>query len=505
MLFHRRGFHCALLLLAMFGALIVTGCPGSNYLKTADPREVGEEGAVGGSVYSLSMANTGSTTQVYYDHPHGATVTLTRVDIATGAGLAQSYQANTNVAGGFQFSRIPRGLYRLDVTATSAETNEVITGAIERIEVKGGIPSLMNNVLLGDPTKMLTFTGKVTEASRPAVNAIVTLSVQALPVGETNPDLEIAVIVTTRTNSRGEYHLRVPHHASSYWLTAHSDTSQLSDEHEVRNVSGNSYTKDFDLLNATNPILPKLALDLFSATLPAPSATASNQALVSRMAVARMEDAPEKLLKHLTQRSATTRVTRAAGDMGSVENDVWCYWDEINPDAFVYYVRGYHFYRSPNPKDTFIKIGTVYDPFQTVFIDNDPALDGVAGVYYTARAYGPNNRLSDPAPAAFAQPLPPINGQSSNLITVDTKQVARLSWNPVPGAQSYTVLVFASLPTYNTLPERDLYRTLTGSETTALINRPGTFYWAINAYNHRDPNLATAAAFSEYQRIDIPF
>ena len=483
---------------------LLTGCPGGSFLRTVDPRENGDFSSLSGSLYSLSMTNTGNTDHVVYDHPNGAEVKLIHIDANTGVDLAEQYVAASNVAGGFQFVRIPRGFYRLTAWAVSGETRDIISGDISRIEVKGGIPSLMNNVLLGDPTKQLNFTGIITESGKIAANAIVSLSVQALPRGETNIDNEIAVIMITHTDSAGRYHFRVPNFASSYWLTAHSDTSQLSDEVEIRNVTGDTYTKNIDLIPATNPVLPTLGIDFFSSTLPAATAAASTTALISRVAIAQLHRAPEKLLQRLTQRSAITRASSTAAT-GSIENDVWCFWDVLNPDEFVYYVRGYHFYRGTDPKGTLTKIGSVYDPFQTVFIDNDPALTALTDYYYTARAYAANNKLSDPAPAVLVKPLPAISAFTSSNVIIDGRPNARLTWNAVPGAQSYTLLVYDAIPTFNTAPRSELSRQLTGTETSALISAAGTYYCSINAYNNRDTNLATAAAFSDFQRIEVPF
>lgn len=492
-----------LLFVGLLGTILISGCPGNSFLKTVNPKENGDFSSLSGSLYSLSMTNTGKTDYVVYDHPNGAEVTLIHIDALTGADLTERYTVASNVAGGFQFVRIPKGFYRLAARAVSGETGFLITGGISRIEVKGGIPSLMNNILLGDTTKQLTFTGIITESGKPANNAIVSLSVQALPRGETNVDNETAVIVIARTNAAGAYQLRVPNFASSYWLTAHSDTSQLSDEFEIRDVPGDTYQKNIDLIPAQSPVLPTLGIDFFSASLPTATLTASNTALISRIAIAKLNKAPEKMLQHLSKRSTLTRASSRA-EIGSIENDVWCYWDVLNPDEFVYYVRGYHFYRGSDPKGIFTKIGTVYDPFQTVFIDNDPALSSLSDYYYTARAYAANNKLSDPAPAVLVKPLLPISGFSYSNVSLDGRLQANVSWDAVAGAQSYTLLVYDAIPTFNTTPRIDLTRQLASNETSVIIGTPGIYYCSINAYNNRDTNFATAAAYSNYLRIEVP-
>ena len=500
-------------------SLVLAGCGGSSKTQMTLTNPVANPslpGSFSGSVFSLSPARAGGSSAVI-DYPVGATVTLTAL---SGGYSATAY---TNVAGGYQFANVPAGSYRVAVVAKSAESSTALTGSLANVIVQGGIPTLMVNVLVGDPTLQVTFTGKVqNQDGSSAIGAVVSLSVQAQPYypqGTSSSANPVAVILPTYTAANGSYTITVPSGAMDYLLCAHSATSQVTPDagYSTAPVTGSTttiipagtttVTCNFTLITAVNPILPTLYMDVSSTTLPAATASGSSQALISELAVAHARAyAPAKM--RVLQQRLTRCLARAANTpIGSVENDVIA--GQNSAPGSENYVRGYDFYRGTTQGGTFVKLGTTTDPWAYVFIDNDPTLTTATSIYYTADCYAANGMVSNPAASIQARPLPVITNAGAQNATGQplTGQTvsgtsATLSWSPVPGALAYAIIVFQESPTFNTIPDRFTNVNL-GNGTSCVINLPGTYWWAVAAYNNTTPEYATASSYTAYNEVMI--
>lgn len=487
-------------LVAMLTALLfLAGCGGGEKsLTLLEPKEGSGDGSVSGTVFSL--------VEKKIDYPYGATVTLTRIDDSGNpvSGFTPLVTHST-ISGTYQFPGVPKGRYQLHATITSSvNANLTLSNTISGIEVRAALPTMMANILIGDPTKLVAFTGKVTESGQAPTGGIVSIEVDAQPADQSLSS--VAVILSTATASDGSYAFTVPNDAIAYILAAHSDTSAISESPRIiPPLTEASRQVNFTLTTITKPITTNQILYVVSSTLPAPTETASMQALTTRLAVARSLNAsPARIaqLEKLASGRAQVQTRTVNAPTGIVENDLT--WDA----EYLPYddVRGYNLYRSSSQDGSYTHIGSVNDPYQTVFSDTDPSLQLNGVMYYTVTSYAAHGVTSKPCTPQAAKPLPQITVH--DIPDVVTGGRATLQWDPVPGAKGYILLVFNAPPTFNSYPNVDQTRYgLRETDTSMTITSPGTYWWGVSAYNTpTDGNkamLATAISYTTYRKLVV--
>jgi hypothetical protein len=245
---------------------------------------------------------------------------------------------------------------------------------------------------------------------------------------------------------------------------------------------------------------PTLSMDIVCSTLPAPTALASEEAMITRLAVARKFRSPRGLIERLENQARQVRATRTTAT-GMIENDLyWQTFDDVST------LHGFHVYRGQQSTGDFLYMGSAQDPLQWYFFDNDPALPLDAARFYTVLSYGPGGLVSQPAkPVVLALPLPQItvNGPADGT-TLPAAGNAQFSWQAVPNANSYVLTIYPTKPTYNTA----LYfeQVYAAGQTTASVwlNSGSEFWWSVSAYNNAEPNYATAISYSAYRKITVP-
>jgi hypothetical protein len=189
---------------------------------------------------------------------------------------------------------------------------------------------------------------------------------------------------------------------------------------------------------------------------------------------------------------------------GIVENDLM--WPGLT-SAVGTAVLGFNVYRAATLDGSYALIGSAGDPYWNTFSDNDPALT-LAPVYYTVTSYGANGTTSAPRGKIEAVPMPMISGTSmsapvKNNDTNDTSSVT-VQWSPETGAQDYIVLLYNQEPTVNATPYAPAPHdnlTLTSFQFPQLP--PGTYWWAVSAYNSSSAVYATAASYSAFQEFTV--
>ncbi len=450
-------------------------------------------GSIGGTLFTLALG--GATPAGIIDQANNAVVTLTGMPTAGG-----SFSASTRstIRGGYQFADVPAGIY--DLTATVG----TLTGELRGVRVRGNLPTLMTNLLMSDPAQRATLSGTVTQGGLPAAEAIISVDVTAYTTEYLNGNQQdrVSVILSLTTDAAGHYTFNLPSNGLSYYLAAHSATSMVSESQEIRVLRpGDARTVDLMLVAAESPVFSRLLPDVVSATLPAPTALASERAMITRLAIARALHAPRERLTRLEQLSATRRATRAGRAVtGIVENDL--YWTVLQSDIGV---RGFNVYRSSEGVDgPFTRIGSTYDPYQMLFFDNDPVLQVNHPMAYMVTSYAANAQESSPTTPIYASPLPPVAITAPDDGAHLPVHAATIRWDDVPGARSYLVLKFATEPSYNTLPIGTLVTHLAGDTSEMLTGlAPGDYWYSISAYDADDPNYATAAAYSAYRKITL--
>jgi len=507
MRFAFRGIWLALALPGLFLFLFAAGCGGGgNSLSLTDPVESGAMSSLGGTIYTLVNGKM--------DLPSHVTVTLTPVGTPPTGTWPQT--TVSNVTGSYQFGSIPKGTYNLSATATSSTLPGItISGSLQNVVVQGGIPSLNNNLLLGDPAKAVTFTGYITQDGNKVKGATVVIEVAAAAFSGLGSSNQRAAYVTATTDDVGDYAITVPDdNALHYVISAHTATSALNEtDFIVPPLKSDSLDKTINnlaLVTSTTAVATVPTMMLTSVSLPEASALGMTAAAINRLAVARLVHAPASRIAQF-QKIAQGRLatTRANTPIGIVENDLT--WEDAQQSLDV---QGYYVYRGGSASGKFVKLGMLPDPFDNVFIDNDPQLQLGQAVYYTVTSYAANNVVSTPATAQKAQPLTPLtNVQSTTLdgqATVSANTSIKLSWDPVPGAVSYFVLLYTTQPSFNT--STDLAsKTLTSSEHSCVLTYPGVagppvhYWWAIAAYDTEASQawLASAATYSSFHEFTL--
>lgn len=512
-------------LLGVLALVALAGCgggtttpftPTSNDLK--NPVENPSlPGSIGGTVYTLANYTVNGTDKIVIDTANLAAVTLIAID---GSGndvpswTPRTTTSNTN--GGYQFADVPKGVYRLEATVNGhADPSVQLSGSIPNVEVKGGLPTLMANLLLGDATKTLTFTGTVRQNGQ-IVSANsdtwVTIAIDAPLFSQLTSSG--SVILAAKVGGDGTYSFTVPDGGTQYILTAHSATSQLTPLD-----SGTVFTPpivspkqvDLVLTNAVNPTVFPYIMDVIASTLPEPTPAASMEAAITRVAVAQLGGASDARIAQL-KKLGTTRSqaqTRAASLPGSVENDlIWFTNADTSADDFTL---GYRVYRAASNKGPYTLIGTNNDQWLNVFADNDPALQIATPVWYTMTSFAAGTVASKPAQPVQSKPLPVINVTGPSDGAVISGGSAKLMWDLVPGAKGYIVIVYDNNPpTFNAVSDTNQNTDGMGANVDhAYITHPGTYWWSVSAYDIANPTFSTAyneshaVSYSAYHKVVI--
>lgn len=497
----------ALLGLALALLMLVAGCGGGGGTKTpgsptlVNPVEDGtKNGSIGGTVFTLAAASAADPTGIV-DQAYNAEITITNLP-GTPAFTATT---RSTVRGGFTFPVVPPGYYRLQAEVANPRDPDIkLTGEIARVHVRGNIPTLMANVVLCDADNDAEVTGTVKLNGTAVEGATVTLYIIAhnLQYLEGDTTTYVPVVVATDTDNTGTYHLNVPLGASEYNVAAHSNASRLANQLLTPPAPGSTTTLNLVLSPAISPVFLDWAMDIVSVTLPQATPSASQQALITRLAVARALNAPPQRLAHLeklrTLRGSGT--TRAVG--GFIENDL--YWYSLSAPDAPYEYSGFHVYRGLTKSGTYTLMGSNPDPDGIYFYDNDPALNDFVPRYYTGVSYAANGSVSAPFAPVLAAPLARINvtGPADGAsVKVGTAVIA---WDAVPGAKSYLVTKFAVEPTYNAVSVGTMTVHPAGSTSEVLSGLgAGTYWYSVSAYNTEEPNYNTASTFSAFRTITL--
>ncbi|MHB9106130.1 MAG: hypothetical protein ACYDCO_03650 [Armatimonadota bacterium] len=280
-------------------------------------------------------------------------------------------------------------------------------------------------------------------------------------------------------------------------LTGAAATVSVQEDWRILLAGEVRANQDITLVTAVSSLFPSVMMDIVCSTLPAPTELASEQAMITRLSVARNFKAPRNRLAQMEDRARQSRTTRNTAT-GLIENDLYWTADDVSE------IRGFHIYRGVQSGGNFIYMGSAQDPYQWYFFDNDPALPLDAARYYTILSYGPNGQVSQPAkPVIMALPLPQINvlGPADNHTSTGTN--VQFSWAPVTNAQSYVLTIYPTRPTYNTsIVYEEVYD---DSETSVPVSlNSGDYWWSVSAYNNADPNYATAISYAAYRKLNVP-
>lgn len=497
----RRGFVVIFTVLVLSITFILGGCGGGGSLNLVQPTEdLAKPGSLSGTVQSLFNGKI--------DFPLKATVTIAAVD-ANKQVIIGGFTANTltTLTGTYQFTNVPKGFYKVSASIKApTDPNIDLTNSLPSVTVLGGLPTLAVNLLIG--RKLVTFSGLVTENNQAAVGAIVSIETSAEPFDQSATTS--ASIISTTTDNTGRYFLTVPDdNALFYIITAHSQTSQPVEAPEIDTPLTAEMLNVPPIVlavkNASQLLTP--LLDWESMTLPEASPSGLASAMLSRVGVARLLQQPPAKISALTLKASQLNATRAAATIGIVENDLsWGVPDPGSPD-----IRGYHIFRAASKAGPYVQIGTANDRFLTVFADNDPALTIDKSMHYMVTSFGKDGKNSTPSTPVTAKPLPVIQVVGPGTLD-DTGEVlegsAVLTWQTVPGAKGYIVIIYRQAPTLNTPPDQALSRKgLTPQDTSITLSETGTYWWSVSAYDVSTAGFnaaqAKAASFSAYRKIII--
>jgi hypothetical protein len=506
---------CPRFLIGLLVVWLLAGCGGgaSNPVvtpPTPDPIEFRDPvenatlpGSVGGTVFTLESQ--------IIDQAFNAQLTLTGL---TDDGQQYTARTASTVRGGYLFRDVPAGTYELTAYVKApSNANELLVGRFTGIRVRGNIPTLMQNILLGKELQLATFTGVITRDGAPVNGAVVTIDVTAHSPAllEGDPEPEASVLISMLTDDQGRYTVQIPTGGKRYFVAAHASGSSMSESEEI-NLLNAGETRTVNLaLSAPEQatVFPYLVLDIIAATLPAPTAEASNQVMITRLAAARALQAPANRIAWLEKMAAARHNTRNTGSF--VENDLYWFiyyspeWEAAHPDLYVDpNVRGYNVYRSASVQGPYTKVGIAPDPYQQQFFDNDPALQIGNTIYYTVTSFA-SDGASVYASPIVAKSLPVLTVSTPTHGQIVARADAKVHWEPVPDALSYLVLIFNKEPTYNTNPVqvRTLDAGITESSLSSLL--PGDYWVSVSAYNIDSTKIgyATAASYSTFLKVTL--
>ena len=509
--------------LLLVGLFVLAGCGSSNangngsnpaYKLTQPVQIPSQPGSIGGSIFTMAARTSDTTGTVLIDSANNAVVTLTGTT-ATGTTITPM-QTTTTIRGGYCFSSVPAGTYTVSATASSPNIAAAsLSNSVSGVVVLGNIPTSMVNLLVGAANNMYTFTGTITQDGKPAGGATVSADVTAHTTAYPEDTSALSsIVLSTTANTDGTYQIAVPAGGTDYYIASHSTTSMVAQTADLTSSPPPLSTttpnvENLTLTDATTPVFADLSLDIVSATLPAPTAQASNLALMSKIAIARLRNAPQAYQTRLQQfRNGKLSTSARRVVSGIVENDL--YWSLAAATATQTYVdvgvRGFNVYRATAATAPFVLTGSLRDPYLLFFFDNDPALNDFAARYYTVTSYAANGQESPPCPAIEALPLPPISGQSPAAGSTVSLSSGAFTWAAVQGALSYVVLIYSVNPTFNDSPVTSLTPSTPTNTSEPLSGSgltPGTYWWSVQAFNTADPNDATAASYSAYQQVVV--
>ncbi len=528
-------FNSTILLLSLLLALavIITGCPspGPTTFESPTPvlpvEDITKPGSINGTINVLELS--------VLDTPAGATITLfPEID---GVPAATASQTTTSIIrGGYQFAAVPKGVYTIHAELPSLNTaGATLVGDIHGVVVRGNIPTLLANIIIGVTADVVTLTGIVTgpvttpsgTITGPIADARVSLMVVAYSVAHILQPSNIDPIQTSihaTTDASGRYTITVPKNAVKYVLNAAATV-------------GNSPLTDIllpDALNTVDIILtaagaitfPQIdTIDYVSTTFEAPTTRARQDAYYSRMALT--ANAATSRLGRAATRSATRATTRVA-PTSLVENDLFNWYDShwIGTDGLIHPIlspgiQGFNVYRNTSATQAPLWIGANTNRYDWGFVDNDPALQPLTQYQYYVAAYAENNQLGKLSPPVIMSALPPIE-----VITADGATMSRdggkLSWKPVPGAKSYVVQIYLSRPTYGYLnPVQEDRSDSVPSTITIPVGAtvievplriasfsdrytlPADFWWSVSAGDQKNFDNSYAASYAQYRKITV--
>jgi hypothetical protein len=456
-------------------------------------------GSVGGTLFTLYRS--------VIDYPTGARVILSGVKAADGGPYQQITYSTAR--GTYRFDGVPAGTYDVTALATSTTITETnvdpptylkLTGTVSGVKVRGNLPTLMANILVGVAAETINFHGTITQHGLPAVGAIVTADVSAYTTDalQGNTMDKVSVLLTTTTGADGRYQIVVPSSGLSYYIAAHSSTSAMSESPKMTNLQAGGQQVDLILDDAVTPAFGTLQLDIISTTLPAPTDRAREQTAIAQVAVARALHAPAERIARL-EKLALTRPSGTRGIGSLVENDV--YWSILDSDRGVL---GFDVFRTTDPAGAFNYVGSVADPYLLFFFDSDPGLTPGTPYSYTVTSVAANGAMSPASRSVTATPLAPIGVDGPADGATQARADAKVTWLPVDGARCYLVLIYSDMPSYNMAPRRTPLLYLNGETTESFSDLgPGTYWWSVSAYNAEDPNYATAATYSAFRKLTI--
>jgi len=258
--------------------------------------------------------------------------------------------------------------------------------------------------------------------------------------------------------------------------------------------------QDIMLASGGTSVFPALTLDIVCSTLPAPTPLASEQAMITRLAVARQFRASRHLIDRLEMLARKSRTARSRAT-GLIENFLyWQTYDDVST------IHGFHVYRGQQAFGDFLYLGSAQDPYQWYFFDNDPTLPLDAPRYYTVSSYSPDAQVSQPTkPVALAQPLPQINVISpEDNTTLPGAGNAQFNWEAVPSAESYVLIIYPTKPTYNAAVYfKQIYPASTNT-ASVWLNAGTEYWWSVSAYNNTEPNYSTAVSYAAYRKVIVP-
>lgn len=487
-------------LLGLLALVAITGCGGGGTSNGIDIRYPGgdptKDGSISGTVAALVDGGI--------SFPALATVSLERLVGGTyvSAGIAD---VQSSINGGYQFSDIPAGTYRVTATVAPPNAATTLTNAVAGVAVTGGRPTLMADVLVGDPNAMVTFTGLVTNQSAPIAGATVCFSIAG------NNDKEI--VISTTTDANGRYTLPIPNNGTSYIISAYGSNTRVYVSDPIQATTGTQTVPDIQLETTNAPGFISPVAYVMATTLPAPTFKGYEDAATTKLAIARAANASPSRLAALEAQATTKDVTRSMATGSILENEVIALSTSYDPlDTY-----GYKVFRATRQNGTFDYIGETRDGTQVLFTDNDPTLSFDTPAWYTLAAYTANGVMSKAAPPVQATPLPSIevtgDGNTDGTADVVTGN-ATLSWKGVNGARSYVVLIYTEHPGVNVTENSTLSPyAMPASKNSVTISQKGTFWWSVTAYNlacntNNPKDLAftfeaTAAAYSQFYKVTV--
>jgi len=513
----KSSFRGWLLALAGLTLLIVlAGCGGGPSIKppTINPINPLEDptkpGSIGGTVFTLTPGPV--KPEGIIDQPVDAVLTLTGTPDAGGA---YTDTTTSMIRGGFTFSDVPPGIYTLSGTVQAPYGSPtVLTGELNGIRVRGNIPTLMTNLVLYKADRGAVVRGTVYKDGLPAGGAIVSVELRGYPVDYLQgPASEVYLILSASASSApatlGQYELSLPVDGTRYFVSAYTTDSYAADIELVKQNPDDPTillpgevreNQDITLASGGTSVFPALTLDIVCSTLPAPTPLASEQAMITRLAVARKFPAPANHLERLEDLARRARATRTTAT-GLIENDLyWQTYDDVST------IHGFNVYRGVQPTGDFLYMGSAQDPLHWYFFDNDPALPLDAARFYTIASYGIGGLVSPPTtPVVMALPLAQVTVTGpADGATLPAAGNATFTWTAAPNAKSYVLTIYPTRPTYNTATYFEQIYTESQTAASVWLNGGNEYWWSVSAYNNAEPNYATSVSYSAYRKVTTP-